>query len=255
MSDAPAIVARGLTKRFGTFAAVDGVDLEVPRGACYAFLGPNGAGKSTTIGMLSGLFPPDAGEARVLGIDLAANPIEARRRIGAVPEELALFERLSGTDYLVFCARMYGLDPHTARTRAAELLRLTELEARADALIADYSKGMRRRLAIAAALIHRPEVVFLDEPFEGIDVLAGAVIRALLRELSRAGVTILITTHVLEIADRLATHAGIIQRGRMVASGTVAALRETHSAASLEDVFHACVGAPTAAASGLSWYR
>lgn len=255
MSDAPAIVARGLTKRFGAFAAVDGVNLEVPRGACYAFLGPNGAGKSTTIGMLSGLFPPDAGEARVLGIDLAANPIEARRRIGAVPEELALFERLSGADYLVFCARMYGLDAATARTRAAELLHLTELEPRANALVADYSKGMRRRLAIAAALIHRPEVVFLDEPFEGIDVLAGAVIRALLRELSRAGVTILITTHVLEIADRLATHAGIIQQGRMVASGTVEALREQHAAATLEDVFHACVGAPTAAHSGLSWYR
>ncbi len=252
---AAAIDARGLVKRFGALTAVDGLDLSVPRGACYAFLGPNGAGKSTSISMLTGLFPPDEGTARVLGLDLAREPLEVRRRIGVVPEELALFERLTGFDHLVFCGRMYGLTADEAAARAEELLRLTELERRADALVADYSKGMRRRLAIGAALIHRPEVLFLDEPFEGIDILAGAVIRALLFELRAAGVTILLTTHVLEIAERLATHAGVLQRGRMTVSGRVEALKAQFGAESLEAVFHACVGAPRAAGAGLSWYR
>ena len=250
-----AIQARGLVKRFGTLSAVDGLDLEVPRGACYAFLGPNGAGKSTTIGLLTGLFPPDGGHATLLGFDLAAEPLEVKRRIGVVPEELALFERLSGLDYLVFCGRMYGLDAGTARARAEELLALTELAPRAGALVADYSKGMRRRLAIAAALIHGPELVFLDEPFEGIDVVAGAVIRALLAHLRSAGVTILLTTHVFEIAERLATHAGVVVAGRLATSGTVEALRAAHGASTLEDVFHAVVGVPAASGATLSWYR
>ncbi len=254
-SEPLAIDAHGLVKRFGSLTAVDGLDMQVPSGACFAFLGPNGAGKSTSIGLLTGLFPPDAGRATVLGIDLARSPLEVRRRIGVVPEELALFERLSGFDYLVFCGRMYGLDGDEAAGRAEELLRLTELEGRSDALVADYSKGMRRRLAIGAALIHRPEVLFLDEPFEGIDVLAGAVIRALLFELRAAGVTILLTTHVLEIAERLATHAGVLQRGRMTVSGTTDALKAQFGCNGLEEVFHACVGAPRALGTGLSWYR
>jgi ABC-2 type transport system ATP-binding protein len=250
-----AIDARGLVKRFGELPAVDGLDLQVPAGACYAFLGPNGAGKSTTIGLLTGLFPPDAGEARLLGLDLKTQPLEIKRRIGVVPEELALFERLSGLDSLVFCGRLYGLDEATARTRAKELLALTELSARSRTLVADYSKGMRRRLAIGAALIHRPQLVFLDEPFEGIDILAGAVIRALLRELRQAGVTLLLTTHVLEIAERLATHAGVLLGGKLVAHGTLEALREKYAADSLEAVFHACAGVPEASRAGLSWYR
>jgi ABC-2 type transport system ATP-binding protein len=242
-------------KRFGPLAAVDGLNLEVPIGACYAFLGPNGAGKSTSIGLLTGLFPPDAGSARILGLDLATETLAIKQRIGVVPEELALFERMSGVDYLVFCGRMYGLSSRESENRARELLALTELEHRAHALIADYSKGMRRRLAIAAALIHRPDLVILDEPFEGIDIIAGAVIRALLRHLRDAGVTILITTHVLEIADRLATHAGIILAGKIVTTGEVAALKKRFQVSSLEDVFHACAGAPKASQAALSWYR
>ncbi len=251
----PAIFARGLVKRFGEVVAVGGLDLDVPPGACYAFLGPNGAGKSTSIGLLTGLFPPDAGVARIAGIDLRASPLEARRRIGVVPEELALFERMSGGDYLVFCGRMYGLAAGEARERATELLDRTDLAERQRSLIADYSKGMRRRLALAAALIHRPEVVFLDEPFEGIDVLAGQVVRSLVEMLNRAGVTVLLTTHVLEIADRLATHAGFLQRGRLVASGTVAALKERYRAATLDQVFRACVDATREEEAQLSWYR
>lgn len=249
-----AIETRGLTKRFGALPAVDALDLEVPTGACYAFLGPNGAGKSTTIGLLTGLYPPDTGSARLLGFDLATSPLEVKRRIGVVPEELALFERLSGFDSLVFCGRMYGLDAKVARDRADELLALTELSARATSLVADYSKGMRRRLAIAAALIHGPELVFLDEPFEGIDVVAGAVIRALLAHLRSAGVTILLTTHVFEIAERLATHAGVLVAGKLAASGSVEALTTAHGASTLEDVFHAVVGVPAASSARLSWY-
>lgn len=251
----PAIDARGLVKKFGDLTAVDGLDLQVPAGACYAFLGPNGAGKSTTIGLLTGLFPPDAGEARLLGLDLLREPLEVKRHIGVVPEELALFERMSGFDSLVFYGRLYGLAPEVARARADELLALTELTARGRTLVADYSKGMRRRLAIGAALIHRPQLVFLDEPFEGIDILAGAVIRALLRELRQAGVTILLTTHVLEIAERLATHAGVLLAGRLVAHGTLDELRAAYRTDTLEGVFHACAGAPRAALGGLSWYR
>ena len=254
MAHALAIDANGLVKRFGTLTAVDGLSLQMPAGACYAFLGPNGAGKSTSIGLLTGLFPPDAGTARILGLDLATDTLAIKQRIGVVPEELALFERMSGLDYLVFCGRMYGLGANESQARAKELLALTELEYRAHALIADYSKGMRRRLAIAAALIHRPDLVILDEPFEGIDIIAGAVIRALLRHLRDVGVTILITTHVLEIAERIATHAGVIMAGRIVATGEVAALKKRFQANTLEDVFYACAGAPKASTAALSWY-
>jgi ABC-2 type transport system ATP-binding protein len=250
----PAIDAVGLVKRFGDVAAVAGLSLSVPAGACYAFLGPNGAGKSTSIGLLTGLFPPDEGTARILGRDILRDTLEVKRRIGVVPEELALFERMSGHDYLIFCGRMYGLSAESARDRTRELLALTELEARAHGLVADYSKGMRRRLAIAAALIHRPDLVFLDEPFEGIDIIAGAVIRALLRDLREKGITVLLTTHVLEIADRLATHAGVLHEGKLVATGSVEALHTRFGASNLEEVFHACVGAPRAASAGLSWY-
>lgn len=249
-----AIDAKGLVKRFGPLTAVDGLDLQVPSGACYAFLGPNGAGKSTSISLLTGLFPADAGSAHILGLDLKSDTLAIKRRIGVVPEELALFERMSGLDYLIFCGRMYGLPARESESRAHDLLALTELEYRSHALVADYSKGMRRRLAIAAALIHRPDLVILDEPFEGIDIIAGAVIRALLKHLRDVGVTILITTHVLEIADRLATHAGVILAGRMMAAGEVNELKRRFGADTLEDVFHACAGAPKAARAALSWY-
>lgn len=249
-----AIQALGLVKRFDRLTAVAGLDLVVPRGACYALLGPNGAGKSTSIGLLTGLFPPDEGRAVLLGRDVVREPLEVKRRIGVVPEELPLFERMPGRDYLVFCGRMYGLSAAVAQERADELLALTELTDHGSALVADYSKGMRRRLALAAALVHGPEILFLDEPFEGIDVLAGAVIRALLAYLRAQGVTLLLTTHVLEIADRLATHAGVLVDGRLVASGTVDELLRTYDASSLEDVFHACAGRPVAATAELSWY-
>jgi ABC-2 type transport system ATP-binding protein len=189
----------------------------------------------------------------VLGRDLQENPLEVKRLIGVVPEELALFERLTGRQYLVFCGRMYGLSADQAESRAVELLALTELTYKADVLVADYSKGMRRRIALAAAVIHGPGVLFLDEPFEGIDVVASAVVRELLKELKRVGVTVFLTTHVLEIADKLATHAGFIVGGKLVESGTVPELLERNHGQGLEDVFNVVVGAPLAKGARLSW--
>jgi ABC-2 type transport system ATP-binding protein len=256
VSDAttPAVRAAKLVKRFGDLTAVDGLDLTVPAGSQYAFIGPNGAGKSTTIACLTGIYAPDGGSVSILGLDLRRDPLRIKAQIGVVPEELALFERLTARQYLVFCARMYGLSAEQADERAPELLRLTELIARADVLVADYSKGMRRRLAIAAALIHAPRLLFLDEPFEGIDIIAAGVIRELLRELKRAGVTVFMTTHILELADKFATHAGVIISGRVAAEGTLAELFEAYRAKTLEEVFAACVGTPKAAGVRLSWY-
>ncbi len=246
--------ARGLVKRFGDFTALDGLDLTIERGAFYAFLGPNGAGKSTTLSILTGVYGADAGGIEILGVDARRNPLAVKSRIGVVPEELSLFERLTGRQYLTFCGRMFGLGAGEANARAAELLALTELGFKAGALVAEYSKGMRRRLAIAAALIHGPELVLLDEPFEGIDVMAAGVIRELLSDLSRRGVTLLLTTHVLELAERLATHAGVICQGKMVAEGSVAELKARHHAASLEQVFERLVGSPAAKNARLSFY-
>lgn len=250
-----AVEAKGLVKRFGEVVAVDHLTMRIPTGAFYAFLGPNGAGKSTTISLLTGLCAPDAGAMTLLGIDALKEPLAVKSRIGVVPEELSLFERLTGRQYLSFCGRMHALSGSQAGDRAEELLRLTELTAKGGALVAEYSKGMRRRLAIAAALLHAPELVFLDEPFEGIDVLASGVIRDLLSELSRRGVTLLLTTHVLEIAERLATHAGVIRAGALVDEGPVDELRRRHQCPSLEGVFAKLIGVPVVRSASLSFYR
>jgi len=250
----PAIRVRGLTKRFGEVAALTGLDLDVPKGAFFALLGPNGAGKSTTLSVLTGVYTPDAGTVEILGLDAPKQALEVKGRIGVVPEELSLFERLSGRQYLTFCGRMYGLSGPEAAGRSEELLRLVGLSDKASALVAAYSKGMRRRLAIAAALIHGPELVMLDEPFEGIDILAAGVIRELLSELSRRGVTLVLTTHVLEIADRLATHAGVVSSGRTLDQGSVAELKARHQAHSLGEVFEKLIGAPESRHAALSFY-
>jgi ABC-2 type transport system ATP-binding protein len=190
----------------------------------------------------------------ILGLDAVKQPLAVKSHIGVVPEELSLFERLTGRQYLTFCARMHGLDGAQAEARSEELLTLTELSYKGGALVAEYSKGMRRRLAIAAALIHAPELVFLDEPFEGIDVLAAGVIRELLAELSRRGVTLLLTTHVLEIAERLATHAGVIRAGQIVDEGPVRELEARNGCTSLSGVFEKLIGVPVARNAALSFY-
>ena len=204
------IEAKNIHKAFANKPVLKGLDLELQPASVFALLGPNGAGKSTLISLLTGVARADQGYLRILGLDPAQDPIAVKRQIGVVPEELALFERLTGRQQLHFCAQLHGLDRTTSEQRCEELLRLTDLVSAGNQLIDTYSKGMRRRLAIAAALIHGPALVFLDEPFDGIDVIAAGVIRELLQELRRAQVSLLLTTHILEIADRLVGPSSVI---------------------------------------------
>jgi ABC-2 type transport system ATP-binding protein len=252
--------ARGLRRTFGTLAAVDNVDLTVERQQFYGFLGPNGAGKSTTIKMLTGLLRPTGGEIRILGLELEKNSVEVKRRIGVVPEGLALFERLTGAQLLSFVGRMYGLDRVTAAQRTAELLEFMDLTDSADKLVADYSHGMKKKTALAAAVIHRPEILFLDEPFEGVDAIASTTLKRLLHRFIERGGTVFLTSHVLEVVERLCTHIGIIQNGRLVASGSLDDLRagvriagHDQSPLTLEEIFLEVVGGAKQDAEALSW--
>ena len=220
-----AILTEKLTRRFGNLTAVDGVDLQVAAGQFFGFLGPNGAGKSTTIKMLTGLLAPTAGRMNLLGVDFASNPVDVKRQIGVVPEGMGLFERLTGAEYLHFVGQMYGLDRATTRQRCEELLEFMQLADRPKTLIADYSHGMQKKLALAAAVIHGPRILFLDEPFEGVDALAAGALKALLGRMTERGATIFLTSHVLEIVERLCSHVAIIHKGRLVAQGSLEELR------------------------------
>ena len=220
-----AIVTEKLTRQFGGLTAVDNVDLQVNSGQFFGFLGPNGAGKSTTIKMLTGLLAPTSGRMQLLGIDFSASPVDVKRQIGVVPEGMGLFDRLTGIEYLRFVGRMYGLDKPTTEKRADELLEFMQLADREKTLIADYSHGMQKKLALAAAVIHGPRILFLDEPFEGVDALAAGALKALLGRMTERGVTIFLTSHVLEIVERLCSHVAIIHKGRLVAQGSLEELR------------------------------
>jgi len=220
-----AIKTEKLTRRFGALTAVDEMDLQVVAGQFFGFLGPNGAGKSTTIKMLTGLLAPTAGRMELLGVDFAAHPVEVKRQIGVVPEGMGLFERLTGVEYLRFVGRMYGLDRETTEKRAQELLEFMQLADRERTLVADYSHGMQKKLSLAAAVIHGPRILFLDEPFEGVDALAAGALKALLGRMTERGVTIFLTTHVLEIVERLCSHVAIIHKGKLVAQGSLEELR------------------------------
>src|ERR1700756_5466148 len=220
-----AIQTQKLTRTFGSLTAVDGIDLQVTAGQFFGFLGPNGAGKSTTIKMLTGLLTPTSGKMQLLGIDFAQNPVEVKRQIGVVPEGMGLFERLNGSEYLTFVGRMYGLDKATTKQRSEELLEFMQLADRPKTMIADYSHGMQKKLALAAAVIHGPRILFLDEPFEGVDALAAGALKALLGRMTERGVTIFLTSHVLEIVERLCSHVAIIKKGQLVAQGSIEQLR------------------------------
>jgi len=249
-----AVEVRGLTRRFGSFTAVDQIDLAVPAGSFYGFLGPNGAGKSTTIKCLTGLLRPSGGTLRILGIDPLADPVAVKRRIGVVPEDLALFDRLTGEETLAFVAQVHGLDAAVLRARAADLLTLMDLQDARGALVTDYSHGMRKKLALAAALLPAPRLLFLDEPFEGIDAVASRQIKDLLQAFVARGGTIFLTSHILEIVERLSTHIGVIARGRMVAEGSIAELRAGGAAGqSLEELFIGLVAADAPASATLDW--
>lgn len=251
-SGPPAIQTRSLRKFYGDTPALDGVDLTVPAGSFFGFLGPNGAGKTTMIRLLAGLAPPTAGEIRIFGMPLEAGAAEIKRQIGLVPEESLLFEQLTGGEMLEFAGRMYGLGRAVARERARQLLELFELSGATRKLVADYSKGMRKRLALAAALIHRPRLFLLDEPFEGVDAIGARLMKQLLEEQVRAGATIFLTSHVLEVVERLCDRVAVIDRGRLVLEGRMSELAA--GSRTLEDVFVQVVGGERAAPE-LRWLR
>ncbi|HEY2119531.1 MAG TPA: ABC transporter ATP-binding protein [Candidatus Acidoferrum sp.] len=242
-----AIATERLTRKFGGLTAVDNIDLQVTAGQFFGFLGPNGAGKSTTIKMLTGLLAPTSGRMQLLGIDFSSDPIAVKRQIGVVPEGMGLFERLTGIEYLRFVGRMYGLDKPTTEKRADELLEFMQLADREKTLIADYSHGMQKKLALAAAVIHGPRILFLDEPFEGVDALAAGALKALLGRMTERGVTIFLTSHVLEIVERLCSHVAIIHKGQLVAQGSLEELRSgvpgvEGEKKTLEEIFLSIVG-------------
>jgi ABC-2 type transport system ATP-binding protein len=273
--DAPAIATQGLTRRFGDLVAVQDVNLSVAPGQFFGFLGPNGAGKSTTIKMLTGLLAASSGRIEVLGLDLAQNSVDVKRQIGVVPEGMALFGRLTGAEYLNFVGRMYGLDRETAGKRTYELLDFMQLAEQPKTMVTDYSHGMQKKLALAAAVIHGPRILFLDEPFEGVDAIASGTLKAMLQRMIARGATIFLTSHVLEIVERLCSHLAIIHKGRLVAQGSLEELRagvEAQAAAALvgapldgsaatvpgekltlEEIFLRIVGGTRHAGQELSW--
>jgi ABC-2 type transport system ATP-binding protein len=259
-----AIQTHGLTRRFGSLTAVEDVTLSVAPGQFFGFLGPNGAGKSTTIKMLTGLLEPTSGTIEILGQAFTAGSLDLKRQIGVVPEGMALLGRLTAPEYLRFVGRMYGLDSVTTNRRTVELLEFMHLADESKKLVTDFSHGMQKKLALAAAVIHGPKVLFLDEPFEGVDAIAAGMLKAMLQGMIGRGATIFLTTHVLEIVERLCSHVAIISQGRLVANGSLEELRagvasalpgtETGQRLTLEQIFLSIVGADAQEpAQELSW--
>jgi ABC-2 type transport system ATP-binding protein len=246
------IEARGLQKRFGSNVAVDDLDLVVPKGSWYGLVGPNGAGKTTTIKMLVGLLRPDAGVVRIEGIDVWPDPQEAKRRIGVLPDDLRLFERLSGEELLTYIGLLRGIDRAEIETRGGQLLDVLGLDRSAHDLVADYSTGMRKKIALAAALLHAPAILLLDEPFESVDPVSSRVIVEVLGQYRRSGGTIVFSSHVMETVERLCDHVAIVSEGRVARSGPMEEIlvRRAHR---LEDVFIEAVGATTMVQGALSW--
>ncbi|MDP9114960.1 MAG: ABC transporter ATP-binding protein [Acidobacteriota bacterium] len=246
----PAIEIRDLRKVYGDKAAVDGLTLTVPQGCFFGFLGPNGAGKTTTIKMLMGLAPPTSGSIELLGLPMPARSLDIKQQIGLVPDESMLFDHLTGGEFIEFVGRIYGLDRPTARDRASELLDLFELGYQPKKLIAEYSKGMRKRVAMAAALIHRPKLFLMDEPFEGVDAVGARLMKDILLDQVRRGATIFLTSHVLEVVERLCERVGIIHAGKLIAEGPMSEMRG--AAETLEDAFVRALGMEHAAET-LDW--
>ena len=245
-----AIAIRNLRKVYGDKAAVDGLTLSVPQGCFFGFLGPNGAGKTTTIKMLMGLAPPTSGSIELLGLPMPERALEIKKQIGLVPDESLLFDHLTGGEFIEFAGRVYGLERAQARARAEELLCLFELGNIPRKLITEYSKGMRKRVAMAAALIHRPRLFLMDEPFEGVDAVGARLMKDILLEQVRHGATIFLTSHVLEVVERLCERVAIIHEGKLIAEGLMEDMRGT--AETLEDAFVRALGVERAAET-LDW--
>ncbi|MBA3890726.1 MAG: ABC transporter ATP-binding protein [Gemmatimonadaceae bacterium] len=228
-----------LTKRYGSFTAVDGIDLEVPRGELFGFLGPNGAGKTTTLRMIAGILRPTGGTVEIGGVDISRDPIAAKSKLGFIPDRPFIYEKLTGAEFLRFVAGLYNQTGPAVEHRARELLALFDLDQWADELVESYSHGMRQKLIISSAFVHRPEVIVVDEPMVGLDPKAARILKDLFREYTRRGHTIMMSTHTLEVAETLCDRIAIIAGGKIRASGTMAELRSNaeHGAQGLEDIF------------------
>jgi ABC-2 type transport system ATP-binding protein len=246
----PAIQVRGLRKSFGSKEAVAGIDLEIAAGSLAGLVGPNGAGKTTSLSMMTGLLRPDAGKVLINGVDVWSDPPAAKAIIGVVPAEARLFERLSGEEMLEYAGRLRGMPASEARTRAAQLLDVLDLADDAKRLVADYSTGMRKKIALGCALIHNPLVLFLDEPLEGVDPISADVIRRLLTRLVGSGSTVLFSSHVMELVEQVCDHVSIIDKGKIVATGTTAQVR---GGKTLQRAFIDLVGPRASDEEVLSW--
>ncbi|MDH2423965.1 ABC transporter ATP-binding protein [Sphaerisporangium sp. TRM90804] len=248
---AEAVRTYGLFKRFGGQIAVAGVDLVVPRGGFAGLVGPNGAGKTTTLSMITGLLVPDAGSATVGGADVWRDPVAVKARVGVLPEGLRLFERLSGRELLLYNGQIRGIPRDEVARRAEELLKVMDLLDSADKLVVDYSTGMRKKIALAAALLHNPAVLFLDKPFEGVDPVSANTLVEVLRRYTASGSTVIFSSHVMELVERLCDWVSVMNQGRIVAQGPLAQVRG--AGATLNDTFLDLVGARGNGEEGLSW--
>ncbi|MFJ2179128.1 ABC transporter ATP-binding protein [Streptomyces anulatus] len=237
----PAVRVQGLWKRFGDQVAVSGIDLELPAGKFIGLVGPNGAGKTTTLSMVTGLLRPDMGKIEVAGHDVWTDPVEVKSRIGVLPEGLRLFERLSGRELLAYNGRLRGLPGDEVDKRATQLLDVLDLAGSQHKLVVDYSTGMRKKIGLAAALLHNPEVLFLDEPFEGVDPVSAQTIRGVLERYTRSGATVVFSSHVMELVESLCDWVAVMAAGRIKAQGTLAEVRG--DAPSLQNAFLELVGA------------
>ena len=249
-ADGVALALRGLVKRFDGIYAVSGVDLDVPIGSFYGLLGPNGAGKTTTLSMAVGLLRPDAGAAFVLGHDVWADPVQAKRRLGALPDSVRMFDRLTGAELLAYTGLLRGMAPDVVDARGRELLDVLDLANAGRTLVVDYSAGMKKKIALACALLHAPRLLVLDEPFEAVDPVSGALIRDILHRYVAGGGTVIFSSHVLEVVEKLCTHVAILAGGQIRAVGTLDGVRQGRA---LEDVFVQVVGGRVATGAELSW--
>jgi ABC-2 type transport system ATP-binding protein len=246
----PALALCGLAKRFDARLAVGGVDLDVPTGSFYGLLGPNGAGKTTCLSMAVGLLRPSQGRAYVLGHDVWADPVEAKRRLGVLPDSVRMFDRLSGPELLAYQGLLRGMAPDLIEARARELLDVLGLADAGRTLVVDYSAGMKKKIGLACALLHAPRLLVLDEPFESVDPVAGSVIRDILHRYVEGGGTVVFSSHVLEVVEKLCTHVAILADGRIKAVGT---LNQVRAGRDLEDVFVEVVGGRVATGEELTW--
>ncbi|GAA4267237.1 ABC transporter ATP-binding protein [Frondihabitans peucedani] len=235
----PALSIRGLVKRFGEKVAVSGIDLDVPAGSFYGLVGPNGAGKTTTLSMATGLLRPDAGHLSILGVDVWSDPTAAKRLVGVLSDGIALFDRLSGEQLVTYHGLLNGMDRETVRTRTRDLLDLLDLTEAGGKLVVDYSAGMTKKIALATALVHAPRLLVLDEPFESVDPVSAANIRDILHGYVEGGGTVIVSSHAMDLVQRMCDHVAVIASGRVLASGTVDEVRQGHD---LEDVFVDLVG-------------